>query len=58
MQFETPELKDGCGVEIYVEPNLIEVFVNEGEYVITNVVYDLGDKIEASCVDGVKMYTV
>ncbi|MDE7278270.1 MAG: glycoside hydrolase family 32 protein, partial [Oscillospiraceae bacterium] len=42
---ETPELKDGYSVEIYADENIIEVFVNDGEYVITNTVYDLTDKI-------------
>lgn len=42
---ETPVLKDGYNLEIYVDENLIEVFINDGEYVISNVVYGLSDKI-------------
>lgn len=42
---KTPELKDGFFLEIYVDVNIIEVFVNNGEYVISNVVYDLTDEI-------------
>lgn len=42
---ETPMLKDGFSLEIYVDENIIEVFVNNGEYVITNAVYDLTEKI-------------
>lgn len=42
---ETPELKDGFYLEIYVDRNIIEVFVNNGEYVISNAVYDLTDEI-------------
>lgn len=42
---ETPELKDGSSLEIYVDENIIEVFVNNGEYVISNAVYDLADEI-------------
>ena len=38
-------LKDGFSLEIYVDENIIEVFVNNGEYVITNAVYDLTEKI-------------
>ncbi|MDE7066677.1 MAG: GH32 C-terminal domain-containing protein, partial [Schaedlerella arabinosiphila] len=30
-----------CSLDIFVEPNLIEVFINDGEYVISNVVYGL-----------------
>ncbi|MCB7520827.1 glycoside hydrolase family 32 protein [[Clostridium] hylemonae] len=37
----TPPLKGGCKLDIFVEPNLIEVFVNDGEYVISNIVYGL-----------------
>lgn len=47
MRFETPPLKRGGHVEIYVDGNFIEVFVNDGEYVISNVVYDLGPGIRA-----------
>ena len=42
---ETPVLKDEYNLEIYVDENLIEVFINDGEYVISNVVYGLSDKI-------------
>ena len=42
----TPELPKECRLDIFVEPNLIEVFINEGEYVISNVVYGLTDYIE------------
>ena len=40
------ELKDGFEIEAYVNPNQISVFVNNGEAVITNAVYDLGKEIE------------
>lgn len=58
MEFETPELKDGSHLDIYVDDNLIEVYVNDGEYVISNTVYGLGSKINAD--PGVKfeMYTI
>ena len=46
VQFTTPELKEGFELEVYVNPNLIEVFVNDGEAVISNTVYDLGKEIE------------
>ncbi len=42
----TPEVSEECRLDIFVEPNLIEIFVNEGEYVISNVVYGIGDHIE------------
>ena len=46
VKFETPELKDGFEMEVYVNPNQISVFVNNGEAVITNTVYNLGENIE------------
>ena len=46
VKFETPELKDGFEIGAYVNPNQISVFVNNGEAVITNAVYDLGKEIE------------
>ncbi len=45
-QFETPVIKEGCNLEIYVDNNLIEVYINHGEYVMSNVVYNLSDKID------------
>ena len=43
---ETPVLKDGCELEIYVDANLIEVYANQGEAVISSVVYGLSDIID------------
>ena len=37
----------GFEIEVYVNPNQISVFVNDGEAVITNAVCDLEEKIEA-----------
>lgn len=45
-KFATPVLKDGCNLNIFVEKNLIETYINDGEYVISNVVYDLKNEIE------------
>lgn len=39
---ETPPISgDVCPLEIYVDQNLVEVFVNQGQYVLTHVVYQL-----------------
>ena len=51
MQFETPAVKEGYHLDIYVDANLIEVFVNNGEYVISNVVYGLKKEIHAQCME-------
>ena len=41
----TPERLGCCRLDIFVDRNLIEVFINDGEYVISHVVYGLGDRI-------------
>lgn len=53
-QFETPEIKEGERLDIYVDKNLIEVYINDGEYVLSNVVYGLSDEIQA---DNYELYT-
>lgn len=41
----TPPLNGRYELDIFVDSNLIEVFVNNGQYVISNVVYGLGDNV-------------
>ncbi|MGN0299299.1 MAG: glycoside hydrolase family 32 protein [Lachnospiraceae bacterium] len=45
MQAETPEIQDGNNFEVYVSEHLIEVFVNDGEYVLSSAVCGLRRKI-------------
>lgn len=45
MMCSTPKLHGRYQLDIFVEPNLVEVFVNDGEYVISNIVYGLGSLI-------------
>lgn len=40
-RFSTPPLGGRCELEIFVDRNIIEVFVNDGEYVLSNIVYGL-----------------
>lgn len=42
----TPKLGGNYELDIFVEPNLIEIFVNGGQYVLSNIVYDLKPYIE------------
>lgn len=44
----TPELVGKYNLDIFVEPNLIEIFVNDGQYVVSQVVYELGEYIEGA----------
>lgn len=41
----TPESLTRHELDIFVEPNLIEVFINGGEYVISHIVYGLGNTL-------------
>lgn len=49
LQAETPKMKPGCGegyeLDIFVDKNIVEVFVNNGQYVISHVVYGLKEYI-------------
>ena len=42
----TPALNDGNDISVYVSQHLIETFVNDGEYVISNVVYNVTDTFQ------------
>ena len=43
---QIPNIGENISLEIFVEPNLIEIFVNDGEYVLSNAVYHLGTEIQ------------
>lgn len=58
MRSATPEVKDGFRLDIYVDSNLIEVFVNRGEYVISNAVYGLSNEIYADHQEKLRIYTL
>ncbi len=45
LRSETPALKGGCHLDVVVDKDLVEVFVNEGECVISNAVYGLEDQV-------------
>ncbi|KMZ54783.1 glycoside hydrolase family 32 protein [Dorea sp. D27] len=42
----TPKLGGKYELDIFVEPNVIEIFVNNGQYVLSNVVYHMEPHIE------------
>lgn len=58
LQCRTEPLRDGCTLAVYVCRNLIEVFVNDGEYVISNVVYGLQDKTVTGNTGEIEIYTI
>lgn len=55
---ETPKIKDGYLVEVLVDPNLIEVYINDGEYVISSAVYHLKSTISYSSQTRIQLFTV
>lgn len=56
--FETPEIKGKIHLDIYVDNNLIETYINDGEYVISNVVYDLGGHLIVHSGNKPELYTL
>lgn len=49
--FATPVLKHGCRIEAVVDRNLVELYINDGEYVLSNTVYGLSNvcRFPAGC---------
>lgn len=41
---KTPQMKEGFHLDVIVDPHLIEVFINDGEYVISNAVCGLKNR--------------
>lgn len=44
---ETPSLEH-CDLDIYVDQYIIEIYINDGYYVLSHVVYDLDNTIEST----------
>ena len=57
-KFSTPEISGDIHLDIYVDKNLIETYINDGEYVISNVVYDTDNYLTAKTENSLKIYTV
>ncbi len=55
-EFCTPILQDGRHLDIYVDANIIEIYVNQDEYVLSNIVYDLGSQILAQDVEKIAYF--
>lgn len=44
---QSPRLSgSSCRLDIFMDPNLIELFINEGQYVLSHVVYGLNSQLE------------
>lgn len=58
MVSRTPEVKDGFHLDVYVDRDIVEVFVNNGEYVISHAVSGLKWQIEARLHTEMELYTL
>lgn len=43
---ETPEVREGDRLDIFVDANMVETYVNDGEYVLSHAVFGLEDRID------------
>lgn len=55
---QTPPVQDGYEIEVIVDKNVVEIFINDGEFVITHVVYGLEQQVTASEGVTLQMYTI
>ena len=53
---ETPVIAGTAHLEVLVDQHLIEIYINDGEYVISNAVYGAGKQITTEGVDMVRLY--
>lgn len=58
MVSRTPEVKEGFRLEVLVDVNMIEVYINDGEYVISNAVYGLEMEISGKLSGKVRILAV
>lgn len=53
-QVNSPKLKH-CNLDIYYDQHIIEIFINDGQYVLSNIVYNLKNTIDSNTI--YKIYT-
>ena len=54
--FNSSKLNGRYELKIYIDSGIIEIFINEGKYVISNIVYNLTSNIEANNVEKIEMF--
>lgn len=42
----SPEIQGECNLEVFVDRNIVEIFINSGEFVISHIVYGIGKFLE------------
>lgn len=56
--FNTPKLDGKYELKIYVDNGIVEIFVNCGRYVISNVVYNNKASIEVKDIENIEVYSM
>lgn len=54
--FNSSKLNGKYELNIYIDNGIIEIFINDGKYVISNIVYNLKSNIEAINVNNIEMF--
>ena len=55
---ETPEIREGDHLEIYVDGNIVETYVNDGERTLTHAVYGLSDDVHLEGSGPIALYAL
>ena len=53
--FKSSKLNERYDLSIYIDNGIIEMFINDGKYVISNIVYGLKSKIELNNIETIKL---
>lgn len=53
--FKSSKLNERYDLSIYIDNGIIEMFINDGKYVISNIVYGLKSKIELNNIEIIKL---
>ena len=49
---------EGNRLDIYVDGNIVEIYVNDGEYTLTQAVYDLDDSVTFNGAGAIELFTL
>ena len=58
MRAETPVVHEGSRLDIYVDGNIVEIYVNDGEYTLTQAVYDLDDRVTFNGAGAIELFAL
>ena len=58
LKSSTKVLEDNCYIEVYIDYGVVEVYINNGQYVMSHIVNPLESKLEASNLSDFKVYTI